>query len=86
MSTIKVLYAASEAAPFITTGGLGEVAGSLAKALKEKYGNDIDIRIILPLYQAIRDRSGFEFIVKTTVPLSWRQQYCGIFKKEVNNM
>lgn len=86
MSTIKVLYAASEAAPFITTGGLGEVAGSLAKALKEKYGNDIDIRIILPLYQAIRDRSEFEFIGKTTVPLSWRQQYCGIFKKEVNNI
>lgn len=86
MSKIKVLYAASEAAPFIATGGLGEVAGSLAKALKEKYGNDMDIRIILPLYQAIRDRNGFEFVGKTTVPLAWRQQYCGIFKKTANNV
>lgn len=86
MNKMKVLFAASEAAPFITTGGLGEVAGSLPKALKEKYGNDIDIRIILPLYQSVYDRSGFEFIGKTTVPLAWRQQYCGVFKKEVNSV
>lgn len=86
MSKLKVLYAVSEAAPFITTGGLGEVAGSLPKALKEKYSDDIDIRIILPLYQNIWDRSGFEFIGKTTVPLVWRQQYCGIYKKTVNEV
>lgn len=86
MNKMKVLFAASEAAPFITTGGLGEVAGSLPKALKEKYGNNIDIRIILPLYQSIYDRSGFEFVGKTTVPLAWRQQYCGLFKKTVNNV
>lgn len=83
---LKVLFAASEAAPFITTGGLGEVAGSLPKALKEKYGDDIDIRIILPLYQAIWDRSEFEYVGKTTVPLAWRQQYLGVFKKTVNNV
>jgi starch synthase len=47
MSKLKVLYAASEAAPFIATGGLGEVAGSLAKALAEKYEDKIDIRIIV---------------------------------------
>lgn len=86
MSKMKILYAASEAAPFIATGGLGEVAGSLPKALKKKYGDSIDIRIILPLYQGIWDRSGFEFVGKTTVPLVWRQQYCGVFKKEVNNI
>lgn len=83
---MKVLFAASEAAPFITTGGLGEVAGSLPKALKEKYKDNIDIRIILPLYQGIYDRSEFEFIGKTTVPLVWRQQYLGIFKKVVNGV
>jgi len=86
MSKMKVLFAASEAAPFITTGGLGEIAGSLPKALKEKYGNNIDIRIILPLYQSIYDRKGFEFVGKTTVPLVWRQQYCGVFKKTINDV
>ncbi len=86
MSKLKILYAASEAAPFIATGGLGEVAGSLPKALKENYGNDIDIRIMLPLYQNIQNRSELEFVGKTTVPLVWRQQYCGVFKKTVNNI
>lgn len=83
---LKILIAASEAAPFITTGGLGEVAGSLPKALKEKYGDEIDIRIVLPLYQGIWDRSEFEYVGKTTVPLAWRQQYLGVFKKTVNNV
>lgn len=83
---MKILFAAPEAAPFIATGGLGEVAGSLPKALKEKYPTTIDIRVILPLYQTIYDRTGFEFIGKTMVPLAWRKQYCGVFKKTVNDV
>lgn len=83
---MKILFAASEAAPFIATGGLGEVAGSLPKALKEKYHDTVDIRIILPLYQSIHDRKGFEFIGKTIIDLAWRKQYCGVFKKTVNNV
>ncbi|MDF2616711.1 MAG: glycogen/starch synthase, ADP-glucose type [Sedimentibacter sp.] len=86
MSVMKVLYAASEAAPFIATGGLGDVAGSLPKALSAKYGDKIDIRVIIPLYQNITDRSGFEFAGKTTVPLAWRQQYCGVFKQKKDNV
>lgn len=86
MNKLKVLYIASEAAPFIVTGGLGEVAGSLPKALKEKYSDEIDIRIILPLYQGVWDRSQFEFIGKTSVPLAWRQQYCGVYKNTINNV
>ncbi len=86
MNKLKVLYIASEAAPFIVTGGLGEVAGSLPKALKEKYSDKIDIRIILPLYQGVWDRSQFEFIGKTSVPLAWRQQYCGVYKNTINNV
>ncbi|HHZ00144.1 MAG TPA: glycogen synthase, partial [Tissierellia bacterium] len=86
MSKLKVLYAVSEAAPFIATGGLGEVAGSLPQALAERYGDEIDMRIILPLYQGIGDRTGFEFVGKTTVPLAWRQQYCGVYKKLVNKV
>ena len=86
MNKLKVLYVASEAAPFIATGGLGEVAGSLPKALKEKYADKIDIRVVIPLYQSIWDRSDFEFLGKTSVPLGWRQQYCGVFKKILKNV
>lgn len=86
MNKLKVLYIASEAAPFIVTGGLGEVAGSLPKALAEIYNDEMDMRIILPLYQGVWDRSEFEFIGKTSVPLAWRQQYCGVYKKTLSNV
>jgi starch synthase len=86
MDKMKVLYVTSEAAPFITTGGLGEVAGSLPKALKEKYGDNIDIRIIMPLYQNIWDRSGLELVCKITVPLAWREQYCAVFQQIANDV
>ena len=76
----KVLFVASEAAPFIATGGLAEVIGSLSKALvkSRKY----DVRVILPLYSDIKDehRKKFKFIGSITTPLSWRNQYCGIFE------
>ncbi len=47
---MKILYAASEAAPFIKTGGLADVAGSLPISLKD---NGCDIRVVLPLYSKI---------------------------------
>ncbi len=83
---VKILFATAEATPFIATGGLGEVAGSLTKSLTEMYEDDTDIRIILPLYQGIVDRTNFEFVASAKIPLSWRQQYCGIFKTTVNRV
>ena len=77
---IKVLYVASECQPFIATGGLGDVAGSLPKAIAKLDG--IDIRLIMPLYGKIKDEYGdkLEYIGNFTVHLSWRQEYCGLFK------
>ena len=70
---------ASEAAPFIATGGLAEVIGSLPKALAldPKY----DVRVVLPLYSGIKTelRRKFSFLGNIYVPLAWRNQYCGIF-------
>ncbi|MBP1926452.1 starch synthase [Sedimentibacter acidaminivorans] len=83
---VKILFATAEATPFIATGGLGEVAGSLTKSLTEMYEDDTDIRIILPLYKGITDRTNFEFVASAKIPLSWRQQYCGIFKTTVNHV
>ncbi len=83
---VKILFATTEATPFIATGGLGEVAGSLTKSLTEMYEDDTDIRIIMPLYKEITDRANFEFIASAKISLSWRQQYCGIFKTTINNV
>ena len=82
----KILFVASEAAPFIATGGLAEVIGSLSKALAK---NDrFDVRVIIPLYQDIRKeyRKDFRFIGNIFVPLSWRNQYCGIFEYKKDNV
>jgi starch synthase len=76
---MKILYAASEAAPFIKTGGLADVAGSLPKAL---VGKGHDARVILPLYSKIDSqwRDKMEFMLFTYVDLAWRHQYCGLFR------
>lgn len=77
---IKVLYVASECLPFAATGGLADVAGSLPKAINKIGG--VDVRVIMPLYGKIKNEYGdkLEYIGNFTVHLSWRQEYCGLFK------
>ena len=50
MSMIPVLFVATEAFPFVKTGGLGEVIGSLPKALARQ---GVDVRVVLPRYSDI---------------------------------
>ncbi len=76
----KLLYAGAEVMPFAATGGLGDVLGSLPVAIARECNEDADVRVIMPLYKAIKD----EWREKMTdegviyVDLSWRHQYCGI--------
>jgi starch synthase len=85
LEKIKVWLAASEVEPFIKTGGLADVAGSLPKALKNL---DVDIRVVLPKYGQIDSKyvSKMEFIGSCQVELSWRKQYCGVFKLEYDGV
>ena len=79
---MKVLFAASEAVPFIKSGGLGDVAGALPPALRKKM---IGARVVLPLYQEIPQelKDTMHFVKEIWVPLAWRSQYCGIFEAKV---
>ena len=83
----KILFVASEAAPFITTGGLGEVIGALPKNLY-KADNNIDVRIVIPLYEEIilKFKGDIKFFGKIYVDLGWRHQYCGIFTSKVGDV
>ena len=82
----RILFVGSEAAPFIATGGLADVMGSLPKALAESEENEVSV--ILPLYSKISNeyRKNFRFIGSFEVPLSWRRQYCGVFYYLAHNI
>lgn len=75
----KILFAASEAVPFIKTGGLADVTGSLPKYFdRSRY----DVRVIIPKYLCMDEnlKSQLKFRCHFYVHLSWRRQYVGIFE------
>ena len=81
----KILFASSEAVPFIKTGGLADVTGSLPRYFdKETY----DVRIILPKYACMDSKylSDLKFVCHFYVNLNWRKQYAGIFKAKFNGI
>lgn len=77
----KILFVSSEAVPFIKTGGLADVVGSLPKYFNRK---EYDVRVILPKY-ACMDAAflpNLHFVCHFYVNLNWRKQYVGIFEAE----
>ena len=85
-SQTKILFVASEARPFIATGGLADVIGSLPQALAQD--PSYDIRVVLPLYSDIKpdQRRKLSFMGNIYTPLGWRNQYCGIFTCSENGV
>ena len=82
---LKVLFAASEAMPFVKTGGLGEVIGTLPTEMKRQ---GMDVRVILPKYQKIpiRFKEKMKLQAEIKVSVGWRQQYCGISYLDYNGV
>ena len=76
---MKILYAASEAAPYAKSGGLADVAGALPKALVR---DGIDCRVVMPLYNDLKFKDTLTYVTNFSVPVGWRSQYCGLFKAE----
>lgn len=83
---MKILYVASEAAPFVKSGGLGDVAGALPKALaKQKH----DVRVVIPFYkEEIREelQTTMKYVGATFVDLSWRRQYAGVYETQIDGV
>ena len=82
---MKVLFATSECFPFAVSGGLGDVAYALPKALRKKRTG---VRVVMPLYSKIGDeyRNQMKFLGSVSVPVSWRMQYCGIFEAKFDGV
>ncbi len=82
---MKVLFASSEALPFAMSGGLADVAGALPKALRKRM---IGCRVIMPLYACVSEemREKMTYLFSITVPVSWRNQYCGVFEAHVDGV
>ena len=82
----SVLFVASEANPFIATGGLADVCGSLPISLAAR-GN-YDVRVLLPLYGQMEEgyKNHLTYLGNFNVPLGWRNQYCGLFSYKRKNV
>ncbi|MBP1155331.1 MULTISPECIES: glycogen synthase GlgA [unclassified Paenibacillus] len=78
---MKVLFAASEAVPFVKTGGLADVIGSLPKELSKQ---GLDVRVILPKYDDIPESfiQKMEPVAVFDLQMGWRTLFCGISKLE----
>ncbi len=76
---MNVLFCASEAAPFAASGGLGDVAGSLPRAIRNR---KVACRVVMPLYGDIKPewREKMKYLTNFNVPVGWRNQYCGVFE------
>ena len=82
---LKVLYVASEAVPFVKTGGLADVAGALPKELKKQ---GVDVRVVIPKYSGIKEeyRNEMEHIYDGTINVAWRQKYIGVDRYDYKNV
>lgn len=78
---MQIVFASSECAPFVKTGGLGDVAGSLPAALVRA---GAEVIVMVPKYATIKDeyKAQMEHFADFYVSLGWRNEYCGLEKLE----
>lgn len=77
---MRIAILASEGAPYVKSGGLGDVMEALPSALARIDGNEV--LLLLPYYKKIKDNGAYdvELVAQFHVGLGWRQQYAGIFR------
>ena len=75
----KILFAASESVPFIKTGGLADVVGSLPKCIDKRY---FDVRVILPKYTCMKQemKDKLQYVTHFYMDYNWKQIYVGVLE------
>lgn len=81
----KILFAASEGVPFIKTGGLADVVGSLPKCIDKRY---FDVRVIMPKYSCMKQevKDKMRYITHFYMDYNWREVYVGVLGAEVDGI
>ena len=81
----NILFVASEGVPFIKTGGLADVVGSLPKCVDKRY---FDIRVMIPKYTCMSQELKDKMVYKTSfyMDFHWKNEYVGILEAEVDGV
>lgn len=81
----NILFVASECVPFIKTGGLADVVGSLPKYINKE---EFDVRVMLPKYMALSEshKAQMNYLTHFYMDLAWRNQYVGVFQLDYNGI
>ena len=81
----KILFVASEGVPFIKTGGLADVVGSLPKYIDREY---FDVRVILPKYTCMKPemRDKLTYLTHFYMDFNWKNEYVGKLTAEVEGI
>ena len=77
----KILFVASECVPFVKTGGLADVVGSLPKYFQKE---EFDVRVMIPKYACIPQewKNQMNYVTHFYIDLAWRKQYVGVLEME----
>ncbi len=81
----KILFVASEGVPFIKTGGLADVVGSLPKCIDKRY---FDVRVILPKYVCMKQemKDKMQYVTHFYMDYNWKCEYVGVMEAEVDGV
>lgn len=81
----KILFAASESVPFIKTGGLADVVGSLPKCIDKRY---FDVRVILPKYACMKQemKDKMKYLTHFYMDYNWKNVYVGVLESVVDDV
>ena len=81
----NILFAASEGVPFIKTGGLADVVGSLPKEIDREF---YDVRVIMPKYACMKQdmKDQMQYVTSFYMDFDWRSMYVGILCAQVDGV